>query len=114
MKKVLVVLLSFVTFLAVAQHDEQAKEILDKVSAQTKSHKTISVEYVFTHENLEEDPLPICVEEPPVQKDITMVNTTTFSQDDLKAAVERAFAIFLPELIDHVVKELNDPAKKNN
>lgn len=51
-------------------------------------------------------------DESPKLKNITMVNTTTFNQDDLKSAIERAFVTLLPELMDQVLKELNTPAKK--
>lgn len=38
-----------------AQYDQKAKEILDKVSVKTKSYSTIKIEYVLTHENIEEN-----------------------------------------------------------
>lgn len=38
-----------------AQHDQKAKEILDKVSINTKSYSTIKVEYSLTHENVQDN-----------------------------------------------------------
>ncbi|MFQ3580063.1 MAG: outer membrane lipoprotein carrier protein LolA [Bacteroidales bacterium] len=35
-----------------AQYDKKAKEILDKVSAQTKGYSTIKADFTYTHENI--------------------------------------------------------------
>ncbi len=53
-------LLSFILFNSYAQDDfeqnaKKAKEILDKVSAKTKSYSTISADFTFSMENLQED-----------------------------------------------------------
>lgn len=37
-----------------AQHDKKAKDILDKVSAQTKQYSSIKAEFVLIHENVQE------------------------------------------------------------
>jgi len=55
-----ILLLSIIFFNSVAQDDyeqnvKKAKEILDKVSAKTKSYKTISADFTFSMENLQED-----------------------------------------------------------
>jgi len=55
MKKLITLLLSLSILASYAQQDSQAKEILDKVSAKTKSYSTITVEYTFIHENVEDD-----------------------------------------------------------
>jgi len=43
------------TSLLFAQQDSKAKEILDKLSATTKSYKTIQIDFSFTLENKQED-----------------------------------------------------------
>ena len=53
-------LLSFILFNSFAQDDyeqntKKAKEILDKVSAKTKSYNTISADFTFSMENLQEE-----------------------------------------------------------
>ena len=53
-------LLAVIFFNSYAQDDyeqnvKKAKEILDKVSAKTKSYKTISADFTFSMENLQED-----------------------------------------------------------
>lgn len=55
MKILFTLLLSLSVLASFAQQDAKAKEILDKVSAKTKSYSTIKVEYSFVHENLEDD-----------------------------------------------------------
>lgn len=42
-----------VAFFALAQQDEKAKGILDKVSEKTRSFKTISADFIFTMQNIE-------------------------------------------------------------
>ncbi len=48
-------LLSFFTINSFAQNAEKAKEILDKVSEKTKSYSTISADFSFSMENLQEE-----------------------------------------------------------
>lgn len=38
-----------------AQYDAKAKQILDNVSTKTKSYSTIKVDYMLTHENIQEN-----------------------------------------------------------
>lgn len=51
----LTVLLVMTTGLLFAQQDNKAKEILDKLSATTKSYKTIRIDFSFTLENQQEN-----------------------------------------------------------
>ena len=51
----LTVLLVLTTSLLFAQQDNKAKEILDKLSATTKSYKTIQIDFSFTLENQQEN-----------------------------------------------------------
>jgi len=44
---------------------------------------------------------------------IAMAKTTTFNQDDLQAAIEKAFASLLPNLMDEVLKELSKNTQKD-
>jgi outer membrane lipoprotein-sorting protein len=56
MKHILIItLLSFFYVASSAQNAEKAKEILDKVSAKTKSYSTISADFTFSMENLQEE-----------------------------------------------------------
>ena len=56
MKHILsITLLSFFYITSFAQNAEKAKEILDKVSAKTKSYSTISADFTFSMENLQEE-----------------------------------------------------------
>ncbi len=55
MKKVLTFILSLSVLVLSAQQDPKAKEVLDKVSAKTKGYSSIQVEYLFTHENIQEE-----------------------------------------------------------
>lgn len=56
MKRILLSLVTLCVCVGVnAQHDEKAKEILDKVSVKTKSYSTIKIDYLLTHENIEEN-----------------------------------------------------------
>lgn len=50
-----ILLLFFIIPFTFAQEQEKAKEILDKVSEKTKSYKTISADFTFSMENLQED-----------------------------------------------------------
>ncbi|SMO51150.1 Outer membrane lipoprotein-sorting protein [Saccharicrinis carchari] len=54
MKKLLV-LLCLIPGFAFAQNSEKAKEILDKVTAKTKTYTTIKADFSFSLENLQED-----------------------------------------------------------
>ena len=56
MKHILsITLLLFFYITSFAQNAEKAKEILDKVSAKTKSYSTISADFTFSMENLQEE-----------------------------------------------------------
>ncbi len=56
MKHILsIALLSFFYVTSFAQNAEKAKEILDKVSEKTKSYSTISADFTFSMENLQEE-----------------------------------------------------------
>ena len=46
------IILIFAFLTAFAQQEQKAKDILDKVSAKTKSYKTIKAEFTSTLENL--------------------------------------------------------------
>jgi len=50
-----ITLLSLFYISSFAQNTEKAKEILDKVSAKTKSYSTISADFTFSMENLQEE-----------------------------------------------------------
>lgn len=50
-----ITLLSLFYISSFAQNAEKAKEILDKVSAKTKSYSTISADFTFSMENLQEE-----------------------------------------------------------
>ena len=50
-----IALLSFFSISSFAQNAEKAKEILDKVSEKTRSYTTITAEFTFSMENLQED-----------------------------------------------------------
>ncbi len=55
MKSLIIILLTVATsFSAIAQQDQKAKTILDKLSAKTKSYKTIKAEFKFTISNKSE------------------------------------------------------------
>lgn len=55
MKSLIVILLTVATsFSALAQQDQKAKAILDKLSAKTKAYKTIKAEFKFTISNKSE------------------------------------------------------------
>lgn len=54
-KTAILVSLLIGTLLCFGQNDEKAKQILDQVSAKTKSYSTINVKFDFVHENVEED-----------------------------------------------------------
>jgi len=55
MKSFIIILLTVTTsFSAIAQQDQKAKTILDKLSAKTKSYKTIKAEFKFTISNKSE------------------------------------------------------------
>lgn len=54
MKKLLTILLSLSVLTLSAQQDPKAKEVLDKVSAKTKAYTSMQVEYLFTHENIQD------------------------------------------------------------
>ncbi len=49
------IILIFAFHTAFAQQEQKAKDILDKVSAKTKSYKTFKAEFTSTLENLQED-----------------------------------------------------------
>lgn len=55
MRKLLTFILSLSVLTLSAQQDPKAKTILDQVSAKTKAYSTIQVEYLFTHENIQEN-----------------------------------------------------------
>ncbi len=50
-----IALLSFISISSFAQNAEKAKEILDKVSEKTKSYTSISADFTFSMENLQEE-----------------------------------------------------------
>lgn len=51
----LIGLILTVAFLSVAQNDNKARQILNEVSEKSRSHNTISAEFIFTMENQEMD-----------------------------------------------------------
>ncbi len=55
MKKKLIILIALIPGFIFAQNNEKAKEILDKVTAKTKTYETIKADFSFTLENLQED-----------------------------------------------------------
>ncbi|MFK7060680.1 outer membrane lipoprotein carrier protein LolA [Flavobacterium oreochromis] len=54
MKKIIVVLLTLISFSFQAQNDPKAKAILDKVAAKVKSFKTIQVDFKYNLQNTKE------------------------------------------------------------
>ena len=56
MKRILTLAVFFAfTSTLFAQYDKKAKEILDQVSAKTKSYKTVTINFSFLHENLQDN-----------------------------------------------------------
>ena len=55
MKKKLIILMALIPGFIFAQNPEKAKEILDKVTAKTKTYETIKADFSFSLENLQED-----------------------------------------------------------
>ena len=56
MKRIfLIIVVLFAAFFSNAKQDEKAKEILDKVSENTRSYKSISAAFTFTMQNREMD-----------------------------------------------------------
>ncbi|MBK8806902.1 MAG: outer membrane lipoprotein carrier protein LolA [Bacteroidales bacterium] len=55
MKKILLGIFVLGIMKLSAQYDAKAKQILDNVSTKTKSYSTIKVDYLLTHENIQEN-----------------------------------------------------------